>query len=225
MNAVGSVAIAVSGAGNQQAGCCQRENPAQQAMQQIVQYLQGMMMGQMLGQALNGQNGHNGQQGCLCSQRQNPNFGGLNGLNGIQNGFGPAPGLATPGFGAPSLTTPGFALPQSNGLLAGMPSLGLTGLNGGNANSLYNGLPNGLAGVPNPYETGPITPLAQGLPSLAFTTLGQNPNPGFAGGNNITGLIPPVFVPQLQNSLGSTIIPAGNGLPVAFGNNLGSFLG
>ena len=245
MNTVTSVAVAVSG-GNQPQ-CCQRQNPQQQAMQQILSYIQGLMVGQMMGQMLNG------NQGCMCSGNQNPNFGGLNNANGL--GFGPpnfstggagfanpglgfgppnfstggagfaAPGLGTSGLGfaAPNLST--AAIPASSaGIFQGLPSLGLGG--GVNSNSLYNGLPGGLTGVPNPYEVGqPITGLASGLPPLAFNVLGQNPNPGFAGGNNILGIPQNVFIPQLQDSLGSTIIPAGSGIPGAFGNNLGGFLG
>lgn len=230
MNAVGSVAIAVSG-NNQQCGC-QRQNPLQQAMQQIMQYLQGFMAGQMLGQMM-----HGNQNGCMCSQNQNPNFGGIQNPNANAMmaglGMGLGMGLANQGgmpfgaqqpFGVQPFPAQQASFGNSNGLLAGMPSLGLTGLN--NSNSLYNGLPGGLGGVPNPYEVGqPITGLASGLPPLAFNVLGQNPNPGFAGGNNILGLIPPVIVPPLQSAYGQTVIPAGSGLPVAFGNNLGSFLG
>lgn len=223
MNAVGSVAIAVSG--NNQQGGCQRQNPLQQAMQQIMQYLQGFMAGQMLGQMM-----HGNQNGCMCSQNQNPNFGGLQNPNAnalmAGMGMGLGMGLANQAASQPFFPAQqaGFGPGNSNGLLAGMPSLGLTGLN--NSNSLYNGLPGGLNGVPNPYEVGqPITGLASGLPPLAFNVLGQNPNPGFAGGNNILGLIPPVVVPPLQTAYGQTVIPAGSGLPVAFGNNLGSFLG
>lgn len=284
MNAVGSVAIAISG--NTQNQGLQRQNPTQQALQQIVQFLAGYMAGSMLGQAMGGPH-----QGCLCSQRQNPNFGGnanaLAGMQGLmtglqlggalanrggnfglqQPGFGGIPGgfpganlsfqqpafggfqqpafgglqpsfgglggFQQPAFGGipggfPSANLgfqqPGFG--NSNGLFAGMPSLGLTGLQ--NANSLYNGLPNGLNGVPNPYEMGqPITGLASGLPSLAFNVLGQNPNPGFAGSTNILGLIPPVQVPPLPGFSPLGALPPVNAgfLPGAFGGGINSFLG
>ncbi|GMU56571.1 MAG: hypothetical protein AMXMBFR33_57170 [Candidatus Xenobia bacterium] len=295
MNAVGSVAIAISG--NTQNQGLQRQNPTQQALQQIVQFLAGYMAGSMLGQAMGGPH-----QGCLCSQRQNPNFGGnanaLAGMQGLMAGLqlggalanqGGNYGIQQPGFGLsggfpsnhlgfqqpafgglpggfpgtnlsfqqpafggipggfpdtnlgfqqpafggipggfPS-TNLGFQQPgfgNSNGLFAGMPSLGLTGLQ--NANSLYNGLPNGLNGVPNPYEMGqPITGLAAGLPSLAFNVLGQNPNPGFAGSTNIVGLIPPVQVPPLPGFSPLGALPPVNAgfLPGAFGGGINSFLG